>query len=120
MSVLHDGSEHCDSWVRTDGLGEGVELARCWAARALAQAPALGHECAVSERWSRQYLLGHVSILYDHVARRDINSPFATLTSKRKKVELMAEGHLAVRANRFDVGRGHCAVALFRGWIRSR
>jgi len=27
----------------------------------------------------------------------------------------MAEGHLAVRANRFDVGRGHCAVALFRG-----
>ena len=32
----------------------------------------------------------------------------------------MTEGHLAVRANRFDVGRGHCAVALFRGWIRSR
>lgn len=64
-------------------------------------------------------MLGHVSILYDHVAIKDINSPFATLTSKRKKVELMTEGHLAVRANRFDVGRGHCAVALFRGWIRS-
>ena len=43
------------------------------------------------------------------------SSPFAALALERKKVELVAEGHLAVGADGFDVGSGHLGVAvLFR------
>lgn len=63
INVLHAGSEHCCSWVKRFGLVEGVEVfeagesARALSALARAHAPALVHECAVSERWSRQNLL---------------------------------------------------------------
>ena len=62
MRVLHEGSEHCCSCVSKVGL-EGpwyveADEPRACCARARAHAPAFVHECAVSDRWSRQYLLG--------------------------------------------------------------
>lgn len=39
--------------------------------------------------------------------------PFAALAAEGQEVELVAEGHLAVGAYRFDVGGRHGAVAGF-------
>ena len=64
IRVLHDGSEHCCSWVRMFGLGRRgvvVELFSC--ARFRAQSPACEQLWDDSVLWSRQYfLLYHVSI----------------------------------------------------------
>ena len=58
MSVLQDGEEHCDSWIRMLGFGvEGVEDAEAFWRRSRAHSPALAHAWAVSVRWSRQKVL---------------------------------------------------------------
>lgn len=49
--------------------------------------------------------------------------PFTALTSKGEKVQLVAEGHLAVGANRFNVADTHgrvTAVLLRRFWSPRR
>jgi hypothetical protein len=65
ISVLQAGSAHCCSWVKMFGFAErGTLLLGPWlaAARLRAHSPALGHSCVVSDRWSRQNLLGVVLV----------------------------------------------------------
>ena len=40
-------------------------------------------------------------------------TPFTTLTLEGEEVELVAEGHLAVRADGVEIGDGHFAVGGF-------
>lgn len=65
-------------------------------------------------------MLQRVSV--EHLCQQIGNGlPFAALALEWKEVELMAEGHVAVSANSFDVGSGHFGITvLFGRRIRSR
>ena len=122
IRVLHDGSEHCCSWVRMLGLGrKGVDVEVLFACVLLrAHSPALGQLCALSVRWSRQYFLLNVLACASFGCLWNTLTPFATLTLERQEVQLPTEGHLAVGSDRFDVSDRHFGIARFRWFCHFR